>query len=150
MAKTEVTIKGGTKLAAVLARVAAKVGKGGVVKVGFLQAARYPDGTAVAQVAFWNEFGTTKAPPRPFFRAMLAHESPDLGKKVGKILKATDYDSDQTLGLIGTYLKDKLTQSIAEWTDPPNSETTIARKGFNKPLVDTGTMQRAPDFVVEK
>ncbi len=28
---------------------------------------KYPDGTPVPLVAFWNEYGTRTAPPRPFF-----------------------------------------------------------------------------------
>ena len=36
--------------------IARKMG-GGEVAVGFMEGATYPDGTPVAAVAFWNEFG---------------------------------------------------------------------------------------------
>ena len=41
---------------------------GAHVKVGVLENSKYPDGTPVPLVAFWNEYGTRTAPPRPFFR----------------------------------------------------------------------------------
>lgn len=37
------------------------------VRVGVLESATYPDGTPVAMVAFWNEYGTKTSPVRAFF-----------------------------------------------------------------------------------
>ena len=58
MAKVTVKVqqRGGKKLQ----RLLREAGKGGVsgVKVGFFSTARYEDGTPVAAVAAWNEFGT--------------------------------------------------------------------------------------------
>lgn len=41
---------------------------GETLQVGWLSSANYDGDTPVAQVAFWQEFGTKSAPPRPFFR----------------------------------------------------------------------------------
>ena len=72
MAKVKVTVKrtGGKKLE----RFLREAGKGGVssVAVGFFADAKYQDGTPVAAVAAWNEFGTKNIPERPFFRNALA------------------------------------------------------------------------------
>lgn len=38
------------------------------LQVGWFDSANYDDSTPVAQVAFFQEFGTKSAPPRPFFR----------------------------------------------------------------------------------
>lgn len=38
------------------------------LQVGWFDSANYDGSTPVAQVAFWQEFGTKSAPPRPFFR----------------------------------------------------------------------------------
>lgn len=38
------------------------------VKAGVLGGATYEDGTLVAEVAFWNEYGTSRTPARPFLR----------------------------------------------------------------------------------
>jgi hypothetical protein len=40
------------------------------------------------------------------------------------------------------------TDSRNNW--PPNSAATIARKGSDKPLIDTGQLRRAMDYVVEE
>lgn len=42
------------------------------LQVGWLSSAKYNDGLPVAQVAYWQEFGTKTAPPRPFFRPAIA------------------------------------------------------------------------------
>lgn len=52
-------LKGGGKLMAKLAKIAANVQKSDGVKVGFLNGATYPDGPNVATVAYWNEYGAT-------------------------------------------------------------------------------------------
>ncbi len=147
---------GGNKLQRHLARIAAKLGKGGVVNVGFLEGATYPGdpenpkqaGMPVAQVAFFNEFGTSRAPPRPFFRGMIAAKSPRWGDAMAKIAKATNYDSDATLALMGTRIKDQLVHSINELREPALAPSTIARKGFDKPLIETAHMLRSVDFQV--
>lgn len=180
---------GGDKALKFLANMVARMGNGGVVKVGFLENADYPSisrrllasqkkpkkgskprkksalmarkdaklqeaaaqtgGLKVAQVAFWNEFGTKRAVARPFFRTMVAQKSPQWGTQVAKISKANGYKTQQTLGLMGTLMKDQLVKSIVDFTTPPLRPFTIEQKGFDKPLIDTGVMQRAPDFVVE-
>lgn len=42
------------------------------LQVGWFSSANYTDSLSVAQVAFWQEFGTKSAPPRPFFRPAVA------------------------------------------------------------------------------
>lgn len=42
------------------------------LQVGWLSSANYSEGMPVAQVAFWQEYGTKSAPPRPFFRPAIA------------------------------------------------------------------------------
>lgn len=160
-----ISISGGEKLKAHLAKIASQLSSGGVVKVGFLKGATYPAdiddrktvkgkhrkrvaGLSVAQVAFWNEFGTSRAPPRPFFRNMIAEKSPQWGDQMGAVAKANDYDSQATLQLMGEGIKDQLVTSINEFKSPPLAPSTIERKGFSKPLIDTAVMIRAVDYEV--
>ncbi|AUG84951.1 hypothetical protein MAELSTROM_31 [Pseudoalteromonas phage Maelstrom] len=42
------------------------------LQVGWFSSANYDAETPVAQVAFWQEYGTKSAPPRPFFRPAVA------------------------------------------------------------------------------
>lgn len=117
----------------ILSDIAQKMG-GGKVQVGFLEGATYPDGTPVAAVAAWNEFGhegNFPAPPRPFFRTMIANESPGWPAKMADLAKATHYDGKLVLKLMGEDIAGALKQSIIETNDPPLSQTTlILRKRF--------------------
>jgi hypothetical protein len=154
VADVTLSISGGDKIAARLAQIGARLGRGGSLAVGFLEDARYPvsahgGGLHVAQVAFWNEFGTIKAPPRPFFRRMIAAKSPGWGKVLAASAKRTDYDVEKTLGLTGEVLAGQLRESITQFTTPALAPSTVARKGFAKPLIDTGTMLRAVDHEVK-
>lgn len=106
------------------------------------------DGLPVAQVAFWNNFGTETAPPRPFFTNMVAETVPGMGPKLGEMVKEGNYDTKRVLTLAGTYLSDELVRHIKDWP-ADNAPLTVAIKGFNKGLIDKGVMQRSVDFAVK-
>lgn len=120
-------ISGGDKLAKALAQIASKAK--GNLKVGFLENATYPEtGTKVAAVAFWNEYGhggNFPAPPRPFFRTMIAQESETWGKKLAKLLEITEDDGKKALAMLGEDIKGALQESIINVTEPKLSETTL-------------------------
>ena len=46
---------------------------GETLQVGWFSSANYTESLPVPQVAFWQEFGTKSAPPRPFFRPAIAN-----------------------------------------------------------------------------
>lgn len=108
----------------------------GAVEVGFMEDATYPDGTPVAEAAINNEFGhggQFPAPPRPFFRTMIATEKPTWGGKVAHLAKVTDYDGPKVLEIMGNDMKGALEQSIENLTEPELSPTTLMlRKQFGK------------------
>ena len=99
----------------------------GAVEVGFMEGATYADGTPVAAVAFWNEFGvpSNNTPPRPFFRNMIAKESPTWPGKMAKLADATDFDGKKVLKLMGEDIKGALEESIVEFSEPGNADSTI-------------------------
>ena len=151
MAKASLKFSGGKSLGPYLRDLASKMSKGSV-RVGFLEGATYPSAPGkktltVAQVAFWNNFGTSRAPARPFFSNTIAEQSPTWGKKLAAIAKATNYDTKRTLALMGENIKDDIVRSIVDWPRD-NAESTEQRKGFNKGLIDQGIMQRAVDYEV--
>jgi hypothetical protein len=164
-------VVGGIKLDIALRALEKKITSGGVLRMGFLEGAKYPERTnarflkavgskatptvvpsiPIAQAAFWNEYGTSRAPARPAFRTTIAKKSKDWGGKLGKAIIATDYDGRKALALLGQDMRDDLENAIAQWSSPANSPLTVKIKGFDKPLVDSGDMQRAPDYeVVDK
>lgn len=146
-----VTVKGGFALERRLGEIAAKLGDSPTLSVGFLEGATYPDGTSVPMVAATQEFGAParNIPPRPFFRNMIADKSPGWADSLAATLKATNYDPTAALNLMGEGIKGQLQQSILDLTSPPLSPRTIARKGFDKPLIDTSVMINSVDYVVE-
>lgn len=121
-----------------------------VVRVGFLANATYPDGKSVAMVAAIQDYGAPKRgiPPRPFFRNMIAKEQSGWPKAIEANLKATNYDAKKTLSRVGEGIAGQLKRSIVDTNSPPLKPSTIARKGFEKPLVDTGRMLRSTDYEV--
>jgi hypothetical protein len=147
---TDHILSGADKVSAALEAIARKMGAGNVT-VGFMAGATYPDGTPVAAVAFWNEFGRPSEgqPPRPFFRQMIAAESPGWAGKMAKLAKATNYDGDRVLALMGEDIKGALQESITNFSSPGLAASTIAAKGFAKPLIDTSNMLNSIDYEVE-
>ena len=142
------------KVARKLKEIVDKMG-GDTLKVGFLEGATYSDGTPVASVAFWNEFGTTRAgeerqPPRPFFRTMVAEKSPTWPAQMAQLAKSTGYDGPRVLALMGEQIEGDLKESINKFTDPPLAPSTIKAKGFDKPLIDTSHMVNSTGYEVVK
>lgn len=147
-----VEIKGGQKFQRALDEIAQKVSNAAVVQVGFLENARYPDGTSVAMVAAIQEYGapSRNIPPRPFFRNMIAAESAHWPADVAKLLKAHDFDAAAALGDMGQEISAELQLSINEFTSPGNAPSTIERKGFDHPLIDTGLMRDSVNYRVKE
>ena len=112
------------------------------VRVGVLENATYPDGTPVAMVAFWNEYGTRTSPVRAFFRTTVSENKKNWVLSVQNLMKMHN-DPKRVMGLIGVHMQEQIVQSINTWSDPPNSAYTIAKKGFDKPLVETGLLMRS-------
>ena len=112
------------------------------VRVGVLENATYPDGTPVAMVAFWNEYGTRTSPVRAFFRTTVSEQKKNWVLSVQNLMKMHN-DPKKVMGLIGVHMQEQIVQSINTWSDPPNSAYTIAKKGFDKPLVERGIMMRS-------
>lgn len=147
----EGSLEGGKKLNKYLRELALRLGAGGEAKIGFLEGKTYPQeqgGLSVAQVAFWNEFGTVKAPPRPFFRNMIEDQSPTWARKLGAAARYSGYRAKPTLEIVAADIKGHLVESINLLEEPPLADYTIEKKGFSKPLIDKGIMVDSPAWVV--
>ena len=146
-------VRGGEAWQKKLDELAAKVAKGAKLDVGFLPDKTYAgSGTLVAMVAAIQEYGapSRKIPPRPFFRQMIVENSPDWPKQVAIVLKNHDYDGALALDDMGKIISGDLRQKINTFAGVPLSPATIARKGFDKQLIDESTMVDSIDYVVEE
>ncbi len=136
------------------------------IQVGFFKSATYDDvkRTPVASVAAWNEFGTSRAPSRPFFRNAIKTFKP----KISPILKAHLDPKNptldrQTADMIGVLCTGEIQVSITKLNSPASAPSTIARKrkklggkktankkfaGIETPLIDTGHMRQSASYKV--
>lgn len=121
------------------------------VEAGFFDTARYPDGTPVAQVAYENEIGKKAnkktgekgSPPRPFMRYAAKVGMRDvqpLMVSLSKKMVQGEIDAETAMGRIGLHFEAAIIDSIKNGKWIPNSKETIERKGFDKPLIDSGAM----------
>ena len=117
------------------------------VRVGVLENATYPDGTPVAMVAFWNEYGTRTADPRPFFRTTVWENKKNWVLSVQNLMKQHN-NPQQVMGLIGESMKGNIVQGLVSFSDPKNADSTEKAKGFNNPLIDKGILMRSISFEV--
>ena len=157
------SFKGGEKLERTLRLMAKRSQTAKAVNVGILADAKYPAAystrveyrispmrsvTSVAQVAFWNEFGTSRSPPRPFMRTTISEKSPRWGDSLAYVLKAANYDARRALTSMGIGIQGQMRDTLLSWTDPANAPLTVAIKGFNKPLTDEGILEKSISYEV--
>ena len=128
------------------------------VKVGF------PAGEADSdniQKAVWNEFGTRggasgggwggPVPERPFMRNAVknntgAYQSAMRTSAV-KILRG-ETSMTTVLRKLGIKAQGDIQAEITSLSSPPNSPTTVERKGSSNPLIDTGEMRSSVTYKV--
>lgn len=144
-----VEFTGGEKLQRKLAEIASKI-KGGTLRVGFLEDTTYPDGTSVPLVAIINEYGAPSRgqPPRPFFRNAIARGKTHWGQDLADLLQKNDFEAGPALKAMGEQIEGEIKQSINDFTSPGLKPSTIARKGFSKPLIETSHMVNSVDYEI--
>ena len=111
---------------------------------------KYEDGQTLAEVATNNEYGRKGVPPRPFMtRAVQTFE-----EKPNAIRDAIENgvvkDGNKAGQLLALMLANEIKQQISRGTFAPNSERTVAQKGSSRPLIDTGKMLGAVDWVEKR
>ncbi|EFH7980216.1 hypothetical protein KR450_20170 [Escherichia coli] len=121
------------------------------LKAGFLEGATYPDGTPVPMVAATDEFGNpaNNQPPRPYFRNAIAEHEGEWQEAMATLI-GNGGDTRDVLSLLGEIIVDDIKESIRQLDAPPLSPVTIARKGFDKPLIDTSNMLNSVSYEVSE
>lgn len=120
-----------------------------ILEVGFFSDAKYTSGVQVAAVARYNEFGTSRIPPRPFFRSAVKQNRNKWSKFLAREL-SKNLGARISLQKLGEMMRSDVIMSITRLQDPPNSPKTIKRKKSSKPLIDTGTLRRSVQFHVRR
>ena len=125
-------------------QVYAKDGKELTVGIHANEAARvHSNGVTVLQAAIWNEFGTDTIPARPFLTAWF-DENLDLlffwVKGEFSLVAQGKQSKDQALRRVGEKCVAAIKQRMVSRIPPPNRPSTIAKKGSDIPLIDTGLL----------
>lgn len=127
---------------------------GSSVDVGILGGKELEGTFTVAEMAAVHEFGTKRAgrsrnvviPERSFLRSTY-DEKKQVYRRIlkslyGDVLQGTK-TVEQALALFGERVVGDIKKKITAIKEPPNAPSTIAGKGFDNPLIHTGTNLRA-------
>lgn len=91
---------------------------------------------------------TINIPPRPFFRKVVNDGKSTWSAILAASIKQDKGDIRKSLARLGKIIDNELKASVLAWSDPPNAKSTIAQKGFNKPLVDDGDLSKSFEYEV--
>jgi len=128
---------------------------GATIKVG-LQAGDPggggPSGATIAEIGFYNEFGTRRIPERSFIRSTADEKRGwrDITTKLYQSVLDRVRPAKTALELLGTMAQDDIKRKITTLRTPPNSPRTVEAKGSSNPLIDTGLMRASIRFVIGK
>ncbi|KEH08726.1 hypothetical protein QE321_gp160 [Pseudomonas phage SPA01] len=130
---------------------------GTTVEVGFFPEDRYGSENGnlpVAQVAAYNEFGTTRNPTRPFMAPTFEEFTSQF--HYARLMKSTFEnvlrDGRQTntlLKKLGKMVAEQMQVNIDDYPGS-NSPAWAAYKGFNDPLFHTGKMLESVKFQIHR
>lgn len=129
--------------------------RGLVIEAGFQADQTAEDGeTSLAEIAYWNHFGTVDKdgqvmiPARPFMDTLDLQQD-QLFEFSGQALEALG-SSREVAEAIGSKAKSMIQDAIRNGDWAPNAPSTIKKKGSDKPLIDTGTMRQGVQYVIKE
>ena len=91
-----------------------------------------------------NEYGNPErnVPARPFMRRSGRRIEREIGAFMDEHYSGLDGGlSEASAEELGAWMEGIVKRTIDAWRYPRNRPSTVRRKGFNKPLVDTGEMR---------
>lgn len=107
----------------------------------------------IATIAAVNEFGTADGhiPARPFLGPAIEEGAPKFVRVIElglpKVL-AGEQPMSWLMHRVGNIAKSEVQQKITDVKTPPNARSTIARKGSDNPLIDTGALRNSIDYLI--
>ena len=125
------------------------LGADAAVEIGFFDDTHYTTGRnrgkpiTVEDVSNFNQEGDRA---RPFMkRAATSQKTKKALRKASENITSRKLSTHAALKVLGKVVEEQVREQIENWDGryPNNKKSTVARKGFNKPLVETGTMKRS-------
>lgn len=114
----------------------------------------YEDGLTIATIAAVNNFGSADGviPPRPFLAPAIEKGAPVYQRlaevMIPKVL-AGEMTMTTLLEQMGNLAEGHIKQEITDLKTPPNAASTIAAKGSDNPLIDTGSLRQSIRYVID-
>lgn len=109
------------------------------------------EGVDMAEVAMFNELGTSTSPSRPFLRQTVDDNEAEINAFVENATRqiAKGGSAEQCLKRMGAFGVKLVQEKIVSGTFKPNAPSTIKGKGSEKPLIDTGQMRQSVHYVIK-
>jgi hypothetical protein len=105
----------------------------------------------LAEVAAAHEFGTATIPQRSFIRATVDLKAGEIGalqEKLAAQVAEGKITPEVAMERLGAAAQGMVQTRIAEGIGPALAPATVARKGSDKPLVDTGQLRSSVTYQV--
>jgi hypothetical protein len=103
----------------------------------------------VAEVAFFNEYGTSKIPERSFIRSTVDEKRARFERirdRQLNLLVQGKTSVQRGLDTLGFDIQQAIRNKIITLSSPPNAPSTQRIKGFNNPLIDSQRMLNSITF----
>lgn len=122
------------------------------VQIGFQEGEVCDDGTSLAEIAAYNELGTSTIPSRPFMRQSFKNHEKELQAACDQVNASLSKGGtcEFALNQLGTFAKGLVQSEILDGGFEPNSQKTIKQKGSDTPLIDTGHMRQSVNYVIKE
>ena len=122
------------------------------VQVGFQGDQTAEDGTSLAEIAAYNELGTSTIPARPFMKQSFENHEDELRAACERVnaALASSKSVEQALNVLGVTVKGLVQAEIVDGDFAENAPSTIKKKGSDRPLIDTGTMRQSVNYVIKR
>lgn len=104
-------------------------------QAGWFESARYDDGVPVAQVAIYNEYGTSRIPPRPFMRPTVESQKGEWARTTGKVVSQVlrgKMSAEQGMTLVAQKAAGDIRQTITQVFEPELSPVTVLLRQWRK------------------
>lgn len=96
-----------------------------------------------------QEFGTETIPARPWLVPGVESATQEILDTIQEGIEE-GRDPAQTLNRVGLVAAGEVQMYITELRTPPNAPSTIAAKGSDNPLIDTGAMRRSVTYQIQR
>ena len=123
------------------------------VSVGFQNGVTNKSGEDIASYAYYNQYGTSTIPARPFMSDAFDKHEDEIHEFVASAASqvCAGGDVQQALNQIGAYGKGLIQSEIVDGEFVPNAPSTIRKKGKgSRPLIDTGAMRQSVQYTISE